>query len=230
MPGTEPLLSVVIPAFNEAESIEGTVKSALSALDAQPASYEVLLVDDGSGDGTLALLRAMEGRHAAVRVMVHPKNRGLGAALRTGFENSRGEFLTWIPGDGQFDLREVLTGLPLLREHDVVVALRDGVRRSWRIMITWCFHIVTWILFRFDASDMCGIYLIRRSAWEGIHPKADNIFYNLEVPMLCVKQGKRLGRIRIKLLPRLLGVSKVSNARTMSRNLLEMAKICFGRE
>jgi dolichol-phosphate mannosyltransferase len=219
---------LVIPAYNEAGIVEDAVLGALRVLDArQLASYEVVLVDDGSSDPTLSVLRTIERRQPAVRVLAHERNRGLGAALRTGFEHCRGEVLTWIPGDGQFDLREVLEGLPLMQQYDIVVALRDTVTQSSRIVITWCFHLLTWTLFRFNATDMCGIYLIRRSVLEEIRPQAQNIFYNLEIPILCVKHGKRMAKIQLRLRPRLGGASKVSNARTLRRNLIEMARIWF---
>jgi len=225
---SEPYLSLVIPAYNEACIVEKAVLDALTLLDAQHAdSYEVVLVDDGSSDATLSVLRTIESRRSAVLVVAHERNRGLGAALRTGFENCRGEVLTWIPADGQFDLREVLQGLPLMREYDIVVALRRGEGHFKRIAITSCFHFLTWMLFRFNAAGMCGIYLIRRGVLEEIRPQAQNVFYNLEIPILCVKHGKRLARIQVGLLPRLGGVSKVSNMRTLSRNLVEMARIRF---
>jgi glycosyltransferase involved in cell wall biosynthesis len=219
----------VIPAYNEAAIVEEAIASALSALSLSSISHEVVLVDDGSSDGTLAAMRRIEAQNSNVRVVAHEQNRGLGAALRTGFAACHGEVLTWIPGDGQFDLRQVLNGLPLMTDHDIVVALRKGVRQSWRVAITWCFHLLTWTLFRFKASDLCGIYIIRRAVLEQIHPQATNIFYNLEVPILCAKFRKRLAQITVSVLPRLGGTSKVANFRTLSRNLLEMIRIRFRR-
>ena len=89
-------------------------------------SCEIVLVDDGSTDGTGGAMDAVAARHVALRVVRHERNRGLGAALRTGFAHCHGSVVTWIPGDGQFDLADVLAGLDHFPQRDVVVALRRG--------------------------------------------------------------------------------------------------------
>src|SRR5689334_3316831 len=96
-------LSVVIPAFNESENIPPVLADTISALDASPVAgrYEILLVNDGSSDGSGDVCDEMAKRFKRVRVFHHPVNRGLGEAIKTGFKNSRGEFLTFIPSDGE---------------------------------------------------------------------------------------------------------------------------------
>jgi len=84
------------------------------------------------------------------------------------------------------------------------------------------------ILFKFEAKDMCGIYIIRRSVLQEIRPKSNDIFLNLEIPLSCVRLKKSVGTIVLEIKPRLSGVSKVTNIRTMARNLFELFKYRFG--
>jgi glycosyltransferase involved in cell wall biosynthesis len=223
-----PYLSVVIPVYNEAQIIRDVVIEALESLKQHgQSSYDVVLVDDGSTDETGLVLQSLQKENSSVRAYANATNLGLGAALRTGFRNCRGEVITWIPGDGQFDLGNILDVLPQIQQYDIIVALREGVRHSWRSAISWCFHLLVLALFRFRATDICGIYVIRRDVLEQIRPQANNIFLNLEIPILCLKHGKKLTQFVIPLRPRRAGVSKVANVKTLARNVIEMLRIRF---
>ena len=104
-------LSVFFPAFDEEANIERTVERALDALRRLPLErFEVLVIDDGSTDATPKIADALAEHEPEVRVVHHSENRGYGAALRTGFESSRCEWIFFTDGDGQFDVDE----LPLL--------------------------------------------------------------------------------------------------------------------
>jgi hypothetical protein len=148
--------------------------------------------------------------------------------LQTGFRHCTGEIILWLPGDGQFDLGDILEQLPKMKDLDILVALREGVRHTWRSAISWCFHSLVWLLFSFNAIDICGIYIIRRTVLEEIKPKSQDIFLNLEIPILCLRYRKRMARFIIKLKPRLAGKSKVANVKTLAKNVIEMFKVRYG--
>jgi glycosyltransferase involved in cell wall biosynthesis len=96
---SDPLISVVIPVYDE----EGTLHEIVARCLAQPFRVELVCVDDGSADGSVAILRELEAAHPEVRVLLHPKNRGKGAALRTGFEAARGEVILVQDADLEYD-------------------------------------------------------------------------------------------------------------------------------
>jgi glycosyltransferase involved in cell wall biosynthesis len=224
----QPLLTVVIPAFNEAGNIHEVAAEALAALAKHGImAFEIVFVDDGSTDGTTEVLKSLQLQDSRVQVCFHEKNRGLGAALKTGFKHSCGELLVWTSADGQITVDDILQGLPYMENNDIVIALRKAVRSTWRAAITKCFHLLIRLLFKFDAADMCGVYIIRRSVLEEINPRSDNVFLNVEIPILCLRNHKRLGHFIVSVKPRLSGKSKVSNMKTMARNLVEMLKIRY---
>ena len=103
-----PRLSVVIPAYNEQESLEDTVKAIVAALP-EPARSQLVIVNDGSADNTLRVAQKIARTcPAAVVVVDHTTNGGMGQALASGFEVATGDVITWIPGDGEYGLGEVL--------------------------------------------------------------------------------------------------------------------------
>src|SRR5690349_15262924 len=102
---TLPSLSVFFPMYNEAAAISGTVERARTALEGLGiAEYELIIVDDGSQDGTAELADGLAARLPRVRVVHHEINQGYGAALSTGFGAARYDWVMYTDGDGQFDL------------------------------------------------------------------------------------------------------------------------------
>jgi glycosyltransferase involved in cell wall biosynthesis len=99
-----PGLTVVLPCLDEQENVEGAVADALAAAGRCADVVEVVVVDDGSTDATLALAESLAARDLRVRVVAHPVNRGYGAALRSGIDAARMPWLLLTDGDRQFDL------------------------------------------------------------------------------------------------------------------------------
>src|SRR5690242_5089875 len=119
-----PSLSIVLPCFNEAPNVVAAVAQARQAGERFAEHYEVLVVDDGSSDDTLAIATALAREDIHVRVVAHPVNRGYGAAVRSGIEASRGEWILLTDGDRQFDLSELALFVPLSADHDLVAGYR----------------------------------------------------------------------------------------------------------
>ncbi|MFM7535932.1 MAG: glycosyltransferase family 2 protein [Acidimicrobiales bacterium] len=223
-------LSVVVPAYNEVEIIETLGEKLHAVLAERVPDSELVLVDDGSRDGTGEVMDALARRLDHVVVVHNAPNRGLGGALRSGFERARGDVVTWVPGDGQYDLAQVLDGLPLLDTHDAVFARRRARTERNRNLISTVFHGMLRALFRFDARDLCGIYLIRREVLASMPLRSEDVFLNLEVPLRFVRSGRPYGDLVLDLLPRQAGSSKVANWRTLVRNTVEVLRFRFSRD
>jgi glycosyltransferase involved in cell wall biosynthesis len=226
---TEPLLSVVIPAFNERESIARVVESAHASLTAFSSTSEIILVDDGSSDGTFDLMARLASQYSNTRVVRNNQNLGMGAALRTGFDASVGTFLTFIPGDGQFDLGQILAAMPLMSAHDAIFARRRARPEFSRNAISFLFHALIWVLYQFDARDYCGLYVINREVFRSFPMRSSNVFFNIEVALRFARSGRAGGLLWVDVLDRQAGVSKVANPRTLFLNTIEVFRFRFSR-
>src|SRR5436190_10245772 len=122
--GARHRVSCVLPARNEEDAIGLVVPAALEALASLTVESELVVVDDGSTDGTGGLLDALAAREPCLRVIHFHEPRGYGAALRAGFAASRLPLLAFTDSDGQFDLRDLDRVLPLLADADLVVGFR----------------------------------------------------------------------------------------------------------
>ena len=109
-----PHLSVVIPAFNEKDRIEPTLRSIDSYLRAQPYSYEVIVVDDGSFDGTAKFVMTLNPPISLLKVLQLPINIGKGGAVKEGMRIAKGEACLFMDADGSTPIEEVSKMLPYL--------------------------------------------------------------------------------------------------------------------
>ena len=124
---TEPNLTIVIPAFNEAENVRPVVAMTMRTLDEHPAAgpYEVILINDGSTDGTAAAMAAVSGGDSRIRVLTHDRNRGFGAALMTGYRASTGRYVTLLSADGEIGADQVLALYDRIGDRDLVLSRRE---------------------------------------------------------------------------------------------------------
>src|SRR3989442_8211820 len=125
-----PDISVVVMAFNEAETLLPVVEDIDRALIEMNRSYEIVIVDDGSGDGTDIVADQLAANHANVRVIHHEVNRGLGEVYRTGFAGARGTMITFFPADGQFLPSTIKQFVTLMDDADMVLGYLPDRKRS----------------------------------------------------------------------------------------------------
>src|SRR5262245_46074884 len=105
-------LSAFIPCYNEEGNVERTTLNGLRALKEVTADHELIIVNDGSADKTSEIANRLAKDDARVRVVHHPKNRGYGAALQSGFRAACKEWVFYTDGDGQFDFEDIHKLLP----------------------------------------------------------------------------------------------------------------------
>ncbi len=162
-------LSVLVPVYNELSTL-GEMLDRVMAADTLGLTREVILVDDGSTDGSRELAQEMAAERAGIRLLAHPKNRGKGAALRTGFAEARGELVLIQDADLEYDPADYPTLLrPFQHGADVVYGSRfhpqgsaAGIR-PWQRGGNWALTRLCNLLTGLRLSDMeTGFKVIRR--------------------------------------------------------------------
>jgi dolichol-phosphate mannosyltransferase len=212
MPETSrPALSLVMPAYNEADNIERAVRSAAAAGELA-GTYEVVVVDDGSRDATPQRLEALAAEMGPrLRVIRHEGNRGYGAALRNGFQAAQGELVFYTDSDNQFDLTEIGAFLPLMREWDAVLGYRIDRKDARRRLVTsFVFNRISRALLDIPVRDVnCSFKLFRRDVLRALDLRADDFFIDTEMVVRLHRAGFKFVERGVTHLPRFAGRSTV---------------------
>jgi dolichol-phosphate mannosyltransferase len=205
-------LSLVIPAFNEEESIARAVREADEALTRLGCRYEILVVDDGSRDATAARVAAAAAVHPAVRLLSHSQNRGYGAALRTGFEAARYDRVTFTDADCQFHLDDLASLLPLTDYHPVAAGFRAHRQDTFlRRFYSWGYNRLVRALLGTRVRDCdCALKVFRRHELANLLPEANGFFANAEMLTRARQLGYSVAEVGVRHRARRRGKSKVS--------------------
>lgn len=215
-------LSVVIPAYNEEGNIGDFVLELRNFLQTIDMFSEIIVVDDGSFDLTATTVKSLVPQVSSLRLFSHGRNLGLGAALKTGFENAAYDSIFWLPGDGQLPVSEIRKFLDVFSGCDMVVSLYekrgDGCIRNF-VSSTWRFLLK--ILVGYDVRIQ-GNYLFRKELLNGITLFSNTGLMNLEFPNKVKNAGHKIKTVVMKCEARRSGRSKVFNLRTILKTFKEM--------
>ena len=218
-------LSLVIPAYNEADGIALAVAEADEVLAACFTTYEILVVDDGSSDGTAGVVSKVARGRPHVRLIRHAVNRGYGAALRTGFTAAKFGRVAFTDADRQFDLRDLVTLARATEAAPIAVGVRVGRRDTWRRrVLSKGYNVLAraWLDTRVRDCD-CALKVFRREALAHLMPSSRGFFVNTEMLSTAARLGFEVVELPVTHRPRLHGVSSVS-LREVPRTLRTMAK------
>jgi glycosyltransferase involved in cell wall biosynthesis len=219
-----PDLSIIIPAYNEGSNLSATIDDAIRVLTSGESqiTYELIVVDDGSNDGTGPLADVIANERDHVSVVHHSANQGFGAALRKGFSVARGTFVTVIPADGEVRVSEALALHALAGDADLVVSRRIRSMPLHREILTRAFHQLQRLVLGFNPEGMDGIFVARRSVVESTPLHSTTGLLQFELFMHCMSRGCSIRRGVMHASPRYGGASKVTRVLSVAKTLREM--------
>jgi len=220
-------LSAFIPVHDEEANLLPMVDALLHTLPRVADRWELVIVDDGSRDGTRALAAEVARTRPGVRVVHHPSRRGYGAAIRSGLAAARYEYVFYTDGDRQFDPAQVTRLLAELARADVVVGYRrrradDLVRR----LGTLCWNTLVRTLFPVGVRDVnCAFKLLPRAALAGIELEATGAMISTELLVRLRERGQRIAEVAVDHWPRATGRASGGSARVVARALVELVRL-----
>jgi glycosyltransferase involved in cell wall biosynthesis len=227
-------ISVVLPAYNEEESIAEAVRQCLEFLPTCFAKYEVLVVDDGSADDTAEIVKGIQADHPELRLIELPNNLGYGRALAAGFAAAGGELVFFTDADGQFDVRELRDFAPLIEGRDAVFGFRvyryDSVIRCF---LSWTYNRLVRVLFLVKVRDVdCSFKLFSRRVVDALVWDSSDFFVDTEMVVRTRKLGFSAVEKGVRHYPRKAGHTTVRPSH-IPQTLLTVARmwwrVNFGR-
>ncbi len=218
--GKPPSLSVFFPAYNDSGTIASMVIRAVKAAAELTPDFEIIVVDDGSADGTAEIADELARTYPQVRAVHHPINRDYGAALQTGFRSATKELIFYTDGDAQYDPSELAV---LWTKMTPEVDLVNGYKISradplHRIVIGRVYHYTVSILFGLTLRDVdCDFRLMRRTIFERINLEKTSGIICVEMMKKVQDGGFRVAEVPVHHYHRAFGKSQFFNFRRLLR-------------
>ncbi len=222
-------LSIVLPVYNEAGSLPGLIPELTAVLGQLSRSYEIVAVDDGSSDDSVAVLRRLQEQESHLRIVQFRRNFGQTAAFAAGFDYARGAIIITIDADGQNDPSDIPRLLEVMEEgdYDLVGGWRQN-RREPFLTRKLPSMIANWLIA--NASDVrlhdrgCSLKALRRDLVKQMHLYGE---LHRFIPEIASQIGARVAEVVVNDRPRKVGQSKYGALSRTPRVILDLLTVSF---
>lgn len=217
-------LSIFFPAYNDSQSIPRLIDRANFVAKNITNDYEIIVINDGSKDDTKNILEKLQKRYKKLEAINHSKNLGYGAALHSGFKNSKKEWIFYTDGDGQYDPKDLLLLLKNSNPYiDVVNGYKLGRSDNFvRKILGKFYNFSLHIFYPIPIRDIdCDFRLIRRSKINNIMLNSSGGSVCLELILKLQKNGARFAEVGVHHYKRKYGYSHFFNLKNILKMVFE---------
>lgn len=214
-------------AYDEESNLPTVVHDIANELARLDLPFEIIVIDDGSHDGTGSVAERLTAENQKLRVVHHQQNRGLGGVYRTGFSEAQLDYVTFFPADGQFPAAILGQYAPRMQEADLILGyVSDENRPLFRKFLSGAERSFYKILFG-DFPRFSGILMFRRAILHTVPLASQGSGWTVvwELILRSHRAGYRILHMPNQILPRMSGVSKVANLRTILANVMQMLRL-----
>ncbi|MGD9639547.1 MAG: glycosyltransferase family 2 protein [Alphaproteobacteria bacterium] len=222
-------LSVFFPAFNEEKNIAATVVRADEVLkNLKLKNYEIIVVNDGSSDKTAEVVLKLAQKNSHIRLVNHQRNRGYGGALKTGFSQSKYEWVAFADSDGQFDFADIKKFLAEAENADLVLGFR--IKRAdslFRQLTTFGWKTIARIFLGLDVKDYsCGFKLIKKQVYDAVLPLVgEEKVTQIEMLVKAKRLGFKFAEVGVPHYPRKFGTQTGANLKVVFKSIIDLFKL-----
>jgi glycosyltransferase involved in cell wall biosynthesis len=218
-------VTLFFPVYNDERTVRNVAEKALKVLKDLAPTHELIIINDASPDRSGQIADEIAREHPGiVRVIHHKTNLGYGMALRSGFKESKGEWICFTDGDDEYDVHDFKRLFKLKDFYDLIITFRYvRLYSSKRVLISkiynWCLRFMFQSPFR-DIST--GLRMVRRSLLDEVHLEATSPFIGAELTIKTMLKGYRVGEVGIQTFPREFGSGSATSLKNIIRTIQEM--------
>lgn len=205
----EKSICIGIPTLNDSRNISSVIEKSIRVLSAHFIDYEIIVIDDGSSDGTYEIIKNYEANYHFVSVFRHHRNMGYGFTLKEIISKTSKTWVCFVDGDDEYDISELKKITPLLDFYDLIITFRYLKRYSnFRVFVSFIFNRVLSFLFRTNYRDIStGLRLVKSSVVKTVTLISDSTFIGAEMAIKISMKGYRVGEVGIQTFPDNFGKS-----------------------
>ncbi|OGD78098.1 hypothetical protein A2368_04055 [Candidatus Collierbacteria bacterium RIFOXYB1_FULL_49_13] len=221
-------LSIFFPCYNDEHTIVDLVKDAVATAKKLTNDFEVIVVNDGSKDNSLQVLREAKKSIPSLKIVNHVKNRGYGGALKSGFSKSTKELVFYTDGDAQYDVKELVHLWNLLSDDvDVVNGIKMARQDyAYRVIMGNLYALIVRWMFLLPIFDCdCDFRLIRRSKLRGTKLESNSGSICCELVKRLERNGATFRQVSVHHYPRKYGKSQFFNPKRLWQTAKELSAL-----
>jgi glycosyltransferase involved in cell wall biosynthesis len=221
-------VSLFFPVFNDEATVRVVAEQGLLLLQGYATNFEIIIVDDGSPDRSGEIADQLAREHPGiVRVVHHAKNRGYGAALRTGVAECKYDWICMVDGDNEYAVADLKKMLDIRFFYRLIIAFRyKKLYSTQRIFISFVYNMVLRHLFRTPFRDVStGIRVFHRSILDEIELSSDSPFIGAELAIKTMLRGYPVGELGIQTFPRSFGSGSATSMRNIALTIRDMLRV-----
>jgi len=226
-PAKTPVITVMVPAYNEEENIIATLVELQASLqNGGIADYQIIVVDDGSSDATHEQVAVQAKQDLRIQVLSHPRNLGMGAAIKTAWAAATGRYVYLHPADNQISPGYIQKMLAKIENADLVVGMRcDYNPCGWRKVSSWLQHTSVKLLLGVDIKNHCGVNLYRTELLGTLRPRLNSCWVNAELLIKADISGLVIATEVIAIRPRPAGDTKIGRLANLGKLILDFIRL-----
>ena len=221
-------VSAFFPCYNDALSIDKMVRDVHAGLESAVDDFEVIVVNDGSQDNSLAVLHELAAEFPRLRIVDHEVNRGYGGALLSGFATATKQWVFYTDGDAQYDAAEIVRCIAAVQaDTDVVQGFKIGRGDPWhRKVIGRTYHHVVKLLFRLRVRDTdCDFRLIRQIVLDKVSLRSTTGVICVEMMCSFQRVGARFVQVGVSHYTRPHGKSQFFRLPAIARSAVQLLQL-----
>jgi len=222
-----PDITVFFPVYKDESTIETVTRKAITVCEEVAREYEIIIINDCSPDRSGEIADKLAQANPRVKAVHHDHNKGYGAALKTGFEHSKMEWICFTDGDDEYDLNDLKKMIRLKNYYDLIITFRyKKIYSNKRIFISTIYNKVLRMLFRTRFRDIStGLRLIRKELVDELQLQSDSPFIGAELTIKSMLKGYRIGEMGIQTFPRVIGRGSSTSMKNIMFTIKDLRKI-----
>lgn len=222
-----PSLSIFFPCYNEEQNIATLIVQAQKLAPQLALHHEIIVINDGSQDGTATVVRNLAKNDTHIRLVEHERNLGYGMTLRTGFANAVGEWVFFTDGDGQFDLHQLEEFIPSTHLAEAIIGYRTNrAEGSLRALNARLFKVFIDVLFRVHVKDIdCAFKLFKTDLIKSLPLQSTGAMISAEILYRLKKKHVRVTQLPVRHLPRKYGQPSGNNLKVIIKAFYEAFRL-----
>ena len=215
-------ISLVFPLYKDKSTVKIMISKSLNVLKKTKKKFEIIIIDDGCPQNSGKIAQAYAKKNYKIKVFFHKKNKGYGAAIKTGIKKSKFDCIFLIDGDNEYNVNDLPRMLNAFKHNDLVITYRYKNKNNLnRIFISWAYNFILRFLFKTSYKDVSvGSRLLSKKLKNKIIIKSDTPFINAELAIKSKYCGYKVQEIGIQHHPRVIGNGSVVSI----KNILLMIK------